>query len=318
MLTTLTSILPIFLIIALGLALRKGGIPSTDFWNLNDKLVYWVLMPCLLFTKISLAPVEATSLGLYSITILGGFIATLLFGLIAPRLAGYPAPQATSILQGCARHNSFIGLAMAGNLFGQQGFDIAILATAMLVPVTNIAMVVLMVSALQKRGTGYLPMAILRELARNPYVIAILLAILANRIVGDRIPVVHEISDVLGAGALPITLLAVGANLRVRAMTARVWPILLSFLGKMMVFPLAALAIGLLIGLPQNVLQIAIVYSVVPTGVSSYTLAKQLGGDAPLMAAIVTIQTLVSAITIPVSLALLLPLTGAAIAGGVS
>ena len=40
MLTTLTSILPIFLIIALGLALRKGGIPSTDFWNLNDKLIY--------------------------------------------------------------------------------------------------------------------------------------------------------------------------------------------------------------------------------------------------------------------------------------
>ena len=40
MLTTLTSILPIFLIIALGLALRKGGIHSTDFWNLNDKLIY--------------------------------------------------------------------------------------------------------------------------------------------------------------------------------------------------------------------------------------------------------------------------------------
>ncbi|WP_424830324.1 AEC family transporter [Ruegeria sp.] len=310
MLTTLTSILPIFLIIALGLALRKGGIPSTDFWNLNDKLVYWVLMPCLLFTKISLAPIEAASLGLYSITILGGFVAALLFGLIVPRLAGFSAPPATSILQGSARHNSFIGLAMAANLYGQQGFDIAILATAILVPVTNIVMVVLMVSTLQTRSSGYLPMAILRELARNPYVIAILLAVLVNRFVGDRIPVVHEISDVLGAGALPITLLAVGANLRVRAMAARVMPIVLSFVGKMMVFPLAVLAIGLMVGLPQNVLQIAVVYSVVPTGVSSYTLSKQLGGDAPLMAAIVTVQTLFSAITIPISLALLLPLVG--------
>ena len=48
MFAILTSIL---LIIALGNVLRGGGIPSKMFWNLNDKLVYWMLMPCLMFNK---------------------------------------------------------------------------------------------------------------------------------------------------------------------------------------------------------------------------------------------------------------------------
>ncbi len=306
MLTILTSILPIFLIIALGLALRKGGIPSADFWNLNDKLVYWVLMPCLLFTKISLSPLDKSALGLYSVTILGGFAVAVIFAVISARLSGFAAPQATSILQGSARHNSFIGLALAANLFGPVGFDIAILATAILVPVTNIVMVVMLVSALSRERATRLPVAILRELGRNPYVISIILAVGANQMIGDRIPVVHDVADILGAGALPITLLAVGANLRVRAMAASLVPLVLAFTGKMLVFPLAVLCIGLMVGLPQDVLQIAVVYAVVPTGASSYTVSKQLGGDAPLMAAIVTLQTLVAAVSIPISLAILL------------
>jgi hypothetical protein len=39
-----------------------------------------------------------------------------------------------------------------------------------------------------------------------------------------------------------------------------------------------------------------------PTASSAYILARQLGGDAPMMAAIITGQTLLSAITIPLML----------------
>ena len=51
--TLILPIAPIFLLIVLGHLLRRGGIPSLEFWNLNDKLVYWVLFPCLLFNKIT-------------------------------------------------------------------------------------------------------------------------------------------------------------------------------------------------------------------------------------------------------------------------
>lgn len=308
MLVTLTSILPIFLIIALGHGLRRGGIPSVEFWNLNDKLVYWVLMPCLMFNKISLAELGQASLGAYATTILGGFAAALVFGVVAARILGFSAPQATSIVQGAARHNSFIGLALAANLFGPMGFEIAILAAAMLIPVTNVVIVVYMVIVLQPGKRSGLPMAILRDLARNPHIISIGLALLANHYIGAEVPVLHEMTGLLGAAALPVTLLAVGANLRIRAMAASVGPLIWAFLGKMLVFPAATLLIGLAVGLPTQMLQVALVYSVVPTGVTAYTLARQLGGDAPLMAAIVTLQTLGALITIPLSLMAMAPL----------
>ena len=307
MLVTLTSILPIFLIIALGHALRRGGIPSVEFWNLNDKLVYWVLMPCLMFNKISLAELGQASLGAYATTILGGFAAALLFAVIVARIVGFQAPQATSIVQGAARHNSFIGLALAANLYGSAGFEIAILAAAMLIPVTNVVIVIYMVIVLQPGRRSGLPMAILRDLARNPHIISISLALLANRYVGMEVPVLHEMTGLLGAAALPVTLLAVGANLRIRAMVASVSPLVWAFAGKMLVFPVATLGIGLAMDLPPQMLQVAVVYSVVPTGVTAYTLARQLGGDAPLMAAIVTLQTLGALVTIPLSLMALAP-----------
>ena len=40
-----------------------------------------------------------------------------------------------------------------------------------------------------------------------------------------------------------------------------------------------------------------------PTASSAYTLARQLGGDAPLMAAIVTVQTAIAFVTLPLTMA---------------
>jgi len=42
-----------------------------------------------------------------------------------------------------------------------------------------------------------------------------------------------------------------------------------------------------------------------PTAPASYTLARQMGGDAKLMATIITLMTLIAALTMPVMLALL-------------
>ena len=38
MITIALSIAPIFLLIVTGYALRRGGIPSEEFWTLNDRL----------------------------------------------------------------------------------------------------------------------------------------------------------------------------------------------------------------------------------------------------------------------------------------
>lgn len=194
----------------LGHLLRRGGVPSLDFWNLNDKLVYWVLMPALLFRQMSTATFDAELVSDYAVVILGSFAAALA-----------------------------VGLGVAWNF----AFDAA------------------------------------------------------------PAPVLHDVARILGAAALPIVLMCVGANLRFRAMAVSVLPIAISTVAKMAVFPLAVLALARLVGLSETQTMVALLFGAAPTASSAYTLARQLGGDAPLMAAIMTVQTAIAFISLPATLA---------------
>ncbi|MCR9176645.1 MAG: AEC family transporter [Alphaproteobacteria bacterium] len=300
----LVSIAPVFLIIVLGYLLRRGGIPNVEFWNLNDKLVYWVLMPCLLFHKTSTLEISFDLVGSYAIVILGGFFAALTYGLITARVAGLPNDSASSVMQGVARHNTFIALSVAERVFGAPGLSLAALATAVLIPVTNLSVVPLMVVLNRKGGTKGIFGAILRDLARNPLILAVGSGVGFNLTGLGEIPVLHQTLQVIGNAALPIVLMCVGANLRLRAMQASALPLALSIVGKFLIFPVIVVVLARLMGLSELETMIAVLFGAAPTASAAYTLARQMGGDAPLMAAITTIQTALAFISLPVSMLL--------------
>jgi predicted permease len=301
MLTILLSIAPIFALMLLGHGLRRGGIPSIEFWNLNDKLVYWVLIPALLFNNMSHMTISADLIGGYSIVILGGFAAAFGFGLLMSRFSENPA-AGSSVLQGAARHNTFIALAVAERLYGTEGLALAALCSAILIPVTNLTVVPTLAIMLRKRDEQGLVVATSKELARNPLLLAVGLGLLVNSLEVGEIPVIHDITRLLGNAALPIVLLCVGANIRVRKMATSLQPTLLSMAGKMLVFPLVIFGLSRWVGLSELETLVAVLFGAVPTAASGFTLARQMGGDAPLMAAIITIQTLLSFISLPLTI----------------
>ena len=306
MLVTAIAIAPIFGIIVLGHLLRRGGIPSFEFWNLNDKLVYWVLMPSLLFHKMSTADFDPSLVGSYAAVVLGAFGAALAAGLILPKLLGYAAPVRSSVLQGAARHNIFIVLAVSERLYGQEGLTLAALGAAMLIPTTNISMVTLMVGMASRPAGSSVLKAILKDLARNPLLLAVALGVAWNvAFDGKPAPVIHDIARILGAASLPVMLMCVGANLRVRAMGVSIGPLALATVAKMIVFPAATIGLALAAGLSELQTMVALLFGASPTASSAYTLARQLGGDAPLMAAIVTLQTAIAFASLPATLYLI-------------
>ncbi len=310
MLAIIASIAPIFVLIALGQALWRGGIPSVDFWNMNDKLVYWVLFPALLFSKTSTIALSGALMADFALLVYGGLAAAFLFALLAARLFRLGAPLATSVLQGSARHNTFIAIAVAERLFGAEGLALATLVTALLIPVTNISVVTGMVVLLRgggSGGAGRVAAAIARDLARNPLLIAIGLGLTLNLAGIGRVAVLHEITDVLGSAALPIVLLCIGANIRINEMAAAALPVALSIAGKMLVFPAAIMLLAQFRDLPDPALGIALLFGAVPTAAGAYSLSRQMGGDAPSMATIITLQTALSFLTLPLTLVLLRP-----------
>ncbi|MFD2205722.1 AEC family transporter [Kiloniella antarctica] len=302
MFMTVLQIAPIFGLLVLGQVLQRGGIPSLEFWRLNDKLVYWVLMPSLLFYKTSTTNFDTVPIGAFALVILGGFTCAVVFGLLLWGKSSTSGAVASSVLQGSARHNTFIALTVAEQLFGAEGLALATLLSALLIPATNLSIVSLMVvMTTNKRGSGIVT-AILRDLLRNPLLLAVGAGVICNLSVGGEVPVVHNMTRILGQAALPIVLLSVGASLQIGSMKVFTQPMILATIGKMIVFPLATFLLAQATDLTEMQTMIALLFAAAPTASSAYTLARQMGGDAKLMAEIITVQTGLSFLTIPATL----------------
>ena len=305
MLAVALALAPVFLLICTGYALRRGGIPSEEFWNLNDRLVYFILMPALFFVRISDADLSAPGLAAFAGVLYVGFFVAVAYGIAVALWLKRGMEVGTSVIQGASRFNTFVGLAVAEALYGASGLQLAVLGAAVLVPVVNLTMVAVFVIGLPQKEGRVLRQAVGAFFA-NPLILSILAGLAVGAMGLGRIPVITDTLEVLGQAALPIMLLCVGASLKLRGLKADAIPVVLAALGKLAIFPVAILVATALLGLDAEAAAVALIYGALPTGVAAYTLSRQMGGDAPLLATMITFQTLLSFAVMPIWLTLAL------------
>ncbi len=94
----------------------------------------------------------------------------------------------------------------------------------------------------------------------------------------------------------------VGGGLQLQSLTRIDAPVVVAVGLRLVAAPTIALAIGVALGLDGVTLAAMMVCAGVPTASAAYVLARLMGGDAPLMARIVTLQTIVAFVTLPVVL----------------
>lgn len=271
-----------------------------SFWDGLSKICYWILFPGLLFNLTSTASLSAAFILPFCLTLLIAATAMVIYGFIAGRLIGANGPATSSLVQAGLRHNGFLMLAFVQGAFGIAALEIGAIAVAVLVPISNIFAVIIIFLLREGKQDANLGRAITAELARNPLMGAIILGGIVNFL---SIPVPDFISgaaNILGNAALPMLLLCVGASIRISALRAHSAALVLAVLAKLLILPVVMMVVGITLGLDKDVLLVLVVLAVAPTATSSFTLAQELGGDAPLMAEIITVQTLVAAIGIPV------------------
>ena len=297
---------PVFLLIILGNFLRRIKVPDVSFWEINDKLCYWVLIPALLFHYISQINLSSEMLYSYSIIIYVGFFIAILTVLILGKLLGYPPERWTSILQGAVRQNAFIALAITGSLFGDEGLKIASIFMLIYVPSINIIIVTTMVMNFgqsKKNASNNEFITVFVELSKNPFILAMITGLIFSIIQSEKLKVIIDTSGLLGSAALPIMLLTIGAKIKVRDLALTITPIIISNFLKLLALPLIAFFVANYLGLSEIEVVVAVIFAAVPTAVSSHTLARQFGADDQLMTSIITTQVILSFITIPILLA---------------
>jgi predicted permease len=195
-----------------------------------------------------------------------------------------------------------VALAVAGNLYGDLGLALASVAMVAMTPVLNVLCVSVLVRYASNNTTDW--RSVLLAIVRNPLIWACVVGAALNP-VNAFIPLpVHTVIDALGRSSLALGLLIVGAGLRIEELT-RLKPLTLPTCAlKLVVMPAIAIGIALACGLSGANLVVTACCTAVPAASNSYILARQLGGDAPLMAQILTVETMLAAATLPVVIAL--------------
>jgi len=249
---------------------------------------------------------SSTMLANYAVVILSGLFVVTTLSFIAGKLFGYTPQIWTSVMQGAARHNAFIALAIAGSLFGNKGLALGAIFMVILIPIINIVIVSAMASTLnQDTDNNSRPgiFDVLFELIKNPFILAIAAGLIISFVDTDRISIIHETTGLLGSAALPIMLLSIGANIKIREISSTITPIIIANVLKLLIFPIVVFFVAKSMNLSLFETTIAVIFAAVPTAASSYSLAKQFGGETQLMTSIITIQVALSFITIPIILA---------------
>jgi len=288
-------LLPDFLLIMIGALLFRYAPFDEGLWRGLEQLVYFVLFPSLLF--LSTATSDFHGAGTLDVIIVG-FGATL-SGIALAWLALFARPKPLSFASGTQtafRFNSYIALAVASRIGGSQGTAFMAILLGLNVPLANVAAVY----ALARHGKT----RVLSAMMRNPLILATLGGLIVN-FAGLSLPeTVHATLSRLGAASIALGLMTVGAGLRLSG--SRESPYLAGwFLAvKLVILPALALAAARALGLAPLEREIVVCFAAMPSASSAYILAVRMGGNGPFVAFLVSLATLLSALTLPLWLTL--------------
>ncbi len=295
------SLVPIFLVILVGWASRATGFVTEEKWAGLERVTYVVFFPALIIDTLARADLAAVPVIGVGAALIGAILlmAALVLALrpFLARAIGLDGPSFTSVFQGATRWNTFVALSVAGSLFGPRGIALMAVAIAAMVPLLNA--LALFVLARHAGGPRQSPRALVLSFAGNPFIwscaVGLLFAALAPIVPKPLLAAV----DIVGKAALPAGLLVVGAGLEAKRLVRPGPAHLVAVALKLLLMPLMAASLARLFGVTGDDLAVVVIAGSVPSASASYVLARQLGGNARLMAEILTLQTLLAMVSMP-------------------
>lgn len=295
--------LPSVFLLLFGFFLKRVGQMDDDFSASSSRLMFNWALPALLFFSIAESEVAfGGQLGMLS----AGICLTLsLFAgaewIAARKLA---RPDRGVFVQGVYRGNTaIIGLAFCANAYGPEGVAVGAIFAGAMTLLYNVLAVITLSRSLGRGGDS--PLAMLGAMAKNPLIIAILLA-LAWRATGLRLPAsLSQAGHYLAATALPLALICIGAAFEFGSLFQLRDFSLWTSLIRVTVAPAGAALFGLAFGLERIPFGVLFLMSCAPIAAAAYVMTKAMGGNDKAAANIIGITTVLSMICAPLWITLM-------------
>ncbi|MCC0056990.1 MAG: AEC family transporter [Rhodobiaceae bacterium] len=308
MIDAFAGLMPVVLVILLGAFIRRLNLLDEAGWRGVDQLGYYVLFPAIIIKSLAITdfgtlPAGALALVLFCAVTAMSALVVLMYPLLTGPL-NISGPSFTSIYQGATRWTGFVALALASSFYGPEGVALIAVAFAVLIPVVNMASVYVL--SRYAGGTKPTARALLTEVLKNPFIGSCVAGGLFNLLLtstGFELPgVLAAALAMVGQAALALALISVGAGLRLSDLRRPSVALLLATFLRLLVMPLFGAIFATFIPLEGHAMGVAIIALSVPSATVGYVLARRMGGDAPLLAAILTLQTLLAPLTLPLAM----------------
>ena len=295
------TILSIIIMIGIGYFLKRIDFLSENDLEPFNKIVMYILMPCMIFHAIYSADLSLLpKLGILPFVILASsFVTGIVSYFILKQLKLDDRKLWSVLVTVMIANTAFMGYPVTLGIFGQEGFLRAIfsdMATLCIFLILSFLLIMKFggtAKSAVKRITFFPPLwAVVLGLGFNFFNIPIG-AVLDNTV------------NYLGQGAIPLIMIALGLSIDFSALKRSKAMIAFTSVMKLAFFPAVAFVVASKIGLIDLQFTISVVEAAMPSGMMSLLLAITYKLDYELTSDCILINTVISLITLPLIIMLL-------------
>ena len=294
----LYAFVPVLLLILGGYLGQRSGRIDAGLRSGLERISYHVFLPALLFQNLASSAVPGAAVLPLLLLTANSILLTALAMLAWCRHAAVPAAEVGPHVMASMRFNNFLGFSLLLPLFGPVGLAAGAMVSTFAVIVANTVSVVVLLTCAGRNRPSLRQLG--TELARNPLIQASAAGLAWKASGLDLLAPVERTLAMLGQAGIVCGLIVVGAALAL-APSALPRPAALASTGfaKFLFLPALAYGQAWLFGLDPLVIAAITLFFALPTAPASYLLARQLGGDAELMAGLIVAQSVLAMLVLP-------------------
>ncbi len=287
----LDTVLPLFLMMALGYIIRLTGLLNDTSTRQVNKTIFNVFLPLLVFINVYDSPIFNFNSNLMLFAV-AGVLVQFLIGLVLVLLTEQENSRRGVMLQGMFRSNFVLyGIPIGTALFGSSAGGTASVLIAAIIPLFNILAVLALEMFHGQRPNLW---RVIKGILTNPLILASAAGIACGWFHFSLPDVVYRAVSTLGGIATPLAFVILGASLNFTEIGRCARPLLFTLTMKLLIFPLVALLTAILIGYRGAELAVLLTLFASPIAVSSFTMAQQLGGNEQLAGQLVIFSSVLS------------------------
>lgn len=299
---SLNVVLPLFLLMIIGVGLRKFRILPAEFFPAANKISFSLFLPAILFLNIYDYCENFRQLKWGFPAFAGGaVVVTILLAVLIVPIFIKDKKSSSVVIQSIFRSNYLLfGIPALENMFGGEGVFSAELIIPIVIPIFNVAAVLVLSAGGSGEKKGIFSLVV--SALKNPLIVATLLGLVFSffklQFSFELPKAIYSTTKSLASVGTPLALISLGGQFDFKSLGGNIKALTAATVLRTLIVPAVWLAVAVLLGYRTSELAALLVLLGSPAAVSSYIMAEQLDCNGQLASQIVMATTAISAFTI--------------------